>query len=139
MTQYKKTIATPQGSVEVPMTPEEIAQRQAEEAANQQMKAAAEEAFQEQEALELKKQMVAVGRSQMLAQYKSAPIELRGLFTSVITRVNGLLDLEDFELAVAEAQAVDTSIVADPVLKEQADNFKAQFVAGLQQLALIGS
>jgi hypothetical protein len=84
------------------------------------------------------KEMIDAGRAAMLGQYKAAPIELRGLFSNTITEINGLLDLEDYELAVAKAQAVDTEVIENPEQKQVADTFKAAFVAGLMGLAQIG-
>ncbi len=73
-------------------------------------------------------------RAQMLATYKSVPMELRDIFSTIITRVNALLDLEDYELAVITAQNADTSILTDPQEKALAEEYKAQFVEGLLQM-----
>lgn len=77
---------------------------------------------------------VKVGRESMLATYQAAPLELRGLFSTTVTEINGLLDLGDYELALLKAQAVDTSAIQDAPLKASADEFKALFVGGLQNL-----
>jgi hypothetical protein len=82
-----------------------------------------------------KKQIIAEGRAELLAQYKAAPLDLRVLFSEGITRVNNLLDLDDFEAALMIANAVDTSVISDPELRVFANELKAQFVQGLEALA----
>lgn len=91
-----------------------------------------------QESIESKESQVKQARAGMLAMYKNASVELRSMFSDVITKINALLDLEDFELALFFAQAVDVSAVPEGPLRDEAADLKDNFIAGLQALAMIG-
>jgi hypothetical protein len=86
------------------------------------------------EVIKTNQQLISDGRAAMLSVYQAAPIDLRSLFSDTITKINGLLDLQDYQLALVKANAVDTTIVTDPTLKTQADTIKAEFIAGLTQM-----